>query len=301
MTNDSALVTGQRGGRKPTPALHPSPLPRCGIHVSEVQLSTEIAWTFGKDQFYLGLVLAGGGSVEGDRSRTSLEFESGSLVHLAGPHSLRLVPPRIGEGRSFWIRYRPTLISPDVRRLVICSATLVSDLKRLGESQVESFRGEFQEMLYEQTRRQEGWRLALTSGLGRILVRLLRLQRPLGGAIPRTNDPFGRMANASGRVASHLHELETQFTRRIHLDDAARASQLSRRRFTQIFRELTGSSWRRYLEQIRLRHAEQMLLQTKQSVINIALEVGFEDISSFNRAFKLRHAMSPLQFRSRYR
>lgn len=78
----------------------------------------------------------------------------------------------------------------------------------------------------------------------------------------------------------------------------ARRCGLSDSRFAHIFREQTGSTPQRMLEQNRLRVAAQLLRDTRLSVQQIAEEVGYEDAFYFSKRFRARHQQSPREYRS---
>ena len=76
---------------------------------------------------------------------------------------------------------------------------------------------------------------------------------------------------------------------------------MSRRRFTQLFREVTGSTWADHLADLRVGYARQLLEETDRSIVAIAFESGFEDLSSFYRAFKKRTGLAPNRWRQEHR
>jgi signal transduction histidine kinase/DNA-binding response OmpR family regulator len=71
---------------------------------------------------------------------------------------------------------------------------------------------------------------------------------------------------------------------------------------SQLFRkckELLGVSPSEYLRDTRLRRAHELLEQRVGSISEIAYAVGFDSLSSFTRAFKLRYGMPPSQVAAR--
>jgi AraC-like DNA-binding protein len=54
------------------------------------------------------------------------------------------------------------------------------------------------------------------------------------------------------------------------------------------------------LLEIRLGHATRMLIETTQSVSEIAYDCGFNNISNFNRLFKKKKGCTPSVFRENY-
>lgn len=89
-----------------------------------------------------------------------------------------------------------------------------------------------------------------------------------------------------------------------HLDDKLSLAQLSdvacfsKYHFHRIFTAYTGLSLQQYIRWLRLKRAAyQLLLNKDQSIINIAIDAGFESHEAFSRAFKQTCGMSPSTFR----
>ena len=60
---------------------------------------------------------------------------------------------------------------------------------------------------------------------------------------------------------------------------------------------MTGSSFTAYLNGRRLAAAAELLRQSGDSILYIAGEVGFENLSNFNRQFKARYGVTPREYR----
>ena len=65
----------------------------------------------------------------------------------------------------------------------------------------------------------------------------------------------------------------------------------------RIFKEETGMSIARYLQNVRIARAKELLLQTRLPVIEIAARCGFSDVAYFNRVFKTAEKMTPTDYR----
>lgn len=63
------------------------------------------------------------------------------------------------------------------------------------------------------------------------------------------------------------------------------------------FREHVGMSPMHYITQSRLTHAKVLLLSTKLTVMEIAAQCGYSDVSNFVRRFRQQFKLTPLQFR----
>jgi AraC-like DNA-binding protein len=77
----------------------------------------------------------------------------------------------------------------------------------------------------------------------------------------------------------------------------ARMAGLSPYHFLRAFKATTGVTPHQWLLRTRLRAAAERLAMTKASVTDIALEVGFEDLSNFTRTFRAEFGASPREYR----
>ena len=109
--------------------------------------------------------------------------------------------------------------------------------------------------------------------------------------------PSGTQSSIA-RMRAYVQDLDQHFFEATNLNDAAARLGISRRRFTQLFRQVTGSSWLAHIRRLRIAHARRLLVQTTRTVLSIAFECGFEDLSTFYRAFKREVGMSPNQWRA---
>lgn len=69
----------------------------------------------------------------------------------------------------------------------------------------------------------------------------------------------------------------------------------------RLFIAETGQSFRQYLNRVRLEHAAALLVSTSMSVMNIALECGYTNVTYFNRVFHSKFCLSPGQYRAKDR
>jgi AraC family transcriptional regulator, arabinose operon regulatory protein len=79
----------------------------------------------------------------------------------------------------------------------------------------------------------------------------------------------------------------------------ARAAGLSASRLRHLFRAQTGNSPRRFLEEQRLRRARDLLALSRQTIGEIAAELGFANPFYFTLRFKRQTGESPRAFRQR--
>ena len=74
----------------------------------------------------------------------------------------------------------------------------------------------------------------------------------------------------------------------------------SREHLSRLFKDATGQTIGAYLNDLRIEHAAAMLTTTYLDIIDIALESGFENLSTFYHLFKKKKGVSPKQYRTRY-
>ncbi|WP_238655462.1 helix-turn-helix domain-containing protein [Paenibacillus piscarius] len=67
------------------------------------------------------------------------------------------------------------------------------------------------------------------------------------------------------------------------------------------FKKSTQVNFKEYLAELRLGHAEHELVHTERKVAEIALEHGFFNVASFNKAFKKKHDLTPSEYREQHK
>ena len=112
-------------------------------------------------------------------------------------------------------------------------------------------------------------------------------------------------ARHTARSATHHHGRMTGVLRHMAAYSAAphtithlaRMARLSPYHFLRTFRAVTGVTPHQWLLRARLRNAAEKLAASKAPVTNIALDVGFDDLSNFTRSFRAEFGASPRQYR----
>ena len=94
-----------------------------------------------------------------------------------------------------------------------------------------------------------------------------------------------------------LHYIETNYTTNISLNGVASYLGISEYYLSRLFNQLTGQTFRTYLNNIRLGHAQKLLSSTEKSIIDIAFESGFNSLRTFNRVYKNIKGIVPSDYR----
>ncbi|HEV7331587.1 MAG TPA: AraC family transcriptional regulator [Flavisolibacter sp.] len=104
----------------------------------------------------------------------------------------------------------------------------------------------------------------------------------------------------SRRIDNVMGYLNKNFDKEITLCEAAKQVSMSEVAFSRFFKLRTGKTFIETLNEIRLGHASRMLIDTTQSVSEIAYRCGFNNMSNFNRVFKKKKQCTPKEFREQY-
>lgn len=124
-------------------------------------------------------------------------------------------------------------------------------------------------------------------------------------------DLISNSAEASSSDDVQLTQADREYLDRLHnvviqdmaggdisVDGIASSMATSRSVLNRHIRQLTGTSAAAYVLQIRMQHARQLLLDSNDSVGEISLACGFDDMSYFSRVFRQTFGATPSQFRN---
>jgi AraC-like DNA-binding protein len=101
------------------------------------------------------------------------------------------------------------------------------------------------------------------------------------------------------RLTSALRRIEAEASEPLALADLAREASMSRYHFLRSFRHMVGLTPHQYVLRTRLHRAAVRLRRTTESISAIAFDVGFNDLSTFNRRFRRVMGVSPRAYRQR--
>ena len=99
------------------------------------------------------------------------------------------------------------------------------------------------------------------------------------------------------KVKQIVSYIESHYTEPITVQSTADYLGFSESHFMRYFKETMGTSFVDYLRDYRLTIASRLLTTSDSSILDIAAESGFENLSYFNRVFKQKYSMTPRQFR----
>lgn len=114
-------------------------------------------------------------------------------------------------------------------------------------------------------------------------------------------DNMGRRSRERSLEKSRqiLTFVETHYQEHISIEALAMEIGFSASHFMKFFKQTFGLPFTAYLNSYRLTMASRLLLASEDSILTVALESGFENLSYFNRRFKEKFGITPREFRER--
>ena len=112
------------------------------------------------------------------------------------------------------------------------------------------------------------------------------------------NEKNPRIIRSLGKIKIILKFVENNYMHKISVSEVADRVDFSESHFMRYFKENMGTSFVEYLRDYRLTMAARLLLVSDSTILNIAEEVGFDNLSYFNRAFKKKYGVTPREYRN---
>lgn len=110
--------------------------------------------------------------------------------------------------------------------------------------------------------------------------------------------PNGRMPGPRDTIDALVTEVGEQLDEQPTLAELSRRSACSPFHFHRSFSAAFGETPKQHILRVRLERAAYLAAITDESILRIALDVGFRSHATFTRAFRRRFEMSPVQYRA---
>ncbi|MGV3636942.1 MAG: helix-turn-helix transcriptional regulator [Flavobacteriales bacterium] len=95
------------------------------------------------------------------------------------------------------------------------------------------------------------------------------------------------------RVELAIAFIHGSYASSISVRDMARAASMSEFHFHRVFRAIKGVPPHRYLNEVRMRRADELLRAGREPILDVALQCGFVDLATFSKAFKRSFGHAP--------
>ncbi|KFF42779.1 AraC family transcriptional regulator [Pseudomonas sp. BRG-100] len=104
-------------------------------------------------------------------------------------------------------------------------------------------------------------------------------------------------ARSADRINKAFDYLMRELTGDVRLSDIARQLEMSEPGFSRFFKRNTGHGFIDLMRKFRVQRACRLLLQSQMSVADICFEVGYANLSNFNRHFRIEMHQTPSEYR----
>ncbi len=104
-------------------------------------------------------------------------------------------------------------------------------------------------------------------------------------------------ARSSERINQAFDYLINELTSDLRLSVIAERVGMSEAGFSRFFKRITGHGFIDLMRKLRIQRACRLLVQTRLSVAEICFEVGYENVSNFNRHFRHEMDQTPSDYR----
>ena len=101
------------------------------------------------------------------------------------------------------------------------------------------------------------------------------------------------------KIKDIIKYIEENYRKAISIDEIAAVCNFSASHFMKYFKKVMGRSFVDYLNDYRLSMASRLLLSSTDSILEIATDCGYENLSYFNRLFKKKYGITPSAYRNR--
>lgn len=99
-------------------------------------------------------------------------------------------------------------------------------------------------------------------------------------------------------IIKSIEYIENNYRNKINYNDLAEDCKMSYSTYLRLFKRLTGTTPIRYQAACRIKNAERLLIESDDTVLSIALTVGFYDSAHFIREFTAAKGISPTKYRN---
>lgn len=140
-----------------------------------------------------------------------------------------------------------------------------------------------------------------------LLCRLLRMYMPDEREALHTLDFDFTVRNTASSSRNNdvefirlIDYMEQHMADKITLEKLARLIHFNKSYLIEQFKEAMGVPPMKYLNEMRMEKAKELLITTEKSITDVATETGFQSIHYFSRTFKKKENMTPHDYRVKY-
>lgn len=265
-------------------------LPKYGISVeSRVERPDFGSTPHSHDQPSIIFVVSGRGTLEIQNKSHQLYPDCIVPLHKDLPHKFLDKPRK--KMTVFSIYFNPELSRSN--KYLVDFLFNTSEPLHLQVYYSQQVRKNLRRILNEQSTRPPGYKEAIIQLFNLTLLSVSRskIETSKNKTSPANPDSSARVRAALNYISENPHE---QFS----LSNAAAIACVSQRQFTALCRKITGKSFIKFLNTIRCAKAARLIKTTNTTIAAAAFEAGYEELSTFYRAFRSIYNTSPMSLRN---
>jgi AraC family transcriptional regulator len=242
---------------------------------------------FAEKNDYITIAVVVAGSFKYHSARDAVVLSPGSLLLGSADEGFECSHEHGSGDRCVSFNYEPAFFERLAADSAGCGASLKFPVHRLPElPSLVPLIAEAQLGLYR-PRSVNFEELALELA-GRVVTTLGRTPASMRG--PTSRD--------ERRIATAVRFIELHFRRPLSLEELSALVGISPYHFLRTFKQVVGLTPHQFLLRRRLREAALRLRTSAESVLGIALDAGFGDLSNFNHTFRAAFRIAPTKYRA---
>lgn len=109
-----------------------------------------------------------------------------------------------------------------------------------------------------------------------------------------------RIETKDRRIRLALAYIRKNISYNVSIDTLANIACMSKDHFIRMFRHETGETPKTYMIKRKMERAELLLITTDNPIKWVAIQIGYDDLSYFNKAFKAFSGMTPSEYRKHH-
>jgi AraC-like DNA-binding protein/quercetin dioxygenase-like cupin family protein len=148
-------------------------------------------------------------------------------------------------------------------------------------------------LMKEYTSKELGYRIVIKTLLIEIFIFLSRCYER------RIHKPMTTLGSED-EIIRHICEfIELHHARPLTLAQVCQLCGMSQSAFSAKFKQQVGQTFVEFRNQIRIKVAKELLVKSEDKILNIGQQIGFDDLSFFNKTFKKEVGLSPGEYRKK--
>ncbi|MDB5052472.1 MAG: AraC family transcriptional regulator [Bacilli bacterium] len=150
-------------------------------------------------------------------------------------------------------------------------------------------------LVKEHQTKELGYRIVIKTLLIEIFIFLSRCYER------RIHKPMSTLGSEE-EIIRHICEfIEMYHARPLSLTQVCQLCGMSQSSFSTKFKQQVGQTFVEFRNQIRIKVAKELLAKSEDKILNIGQQIGFEDLSFFNKTFKKAVGLSPGEYRKKHK